>query len=260
MHTHIYNTCITKEILGFFFSNFFPGLAWIPKMPSNWLVCMSFIAGDFILLYFCAPYIDYYNHVNTKKRRNDCTVVYSVCDGVFSLPFYYISMRREFESSCDHNADGTWHSAFFPSILPQASFLSCDTAFIIIAFTGCIRHARGAANLPALFAFCWQWRLDLIAAVTDRPIINHCRHMLSADDRAEAELGSAALCLWLWACSWTISRGQDFWVEARFAVTAPQPFPTSTGSLLKTHSWMPPLNAGGNETGPWRSFLLLPWW
>lgn len=83
--------------------------------------------------------------------------------------------------------------------------------------------------------------------------------MLSADDRAEAELGSAALRLWLWACSWTSSGGQDFWAEARFAVTAPQPFPTSTGSLLKTHCWTPPLKAGGNETGPRCSFFLLPW-
>lgn len=96
MHTHIYNTCITKEILIFFPSNFFPGLAWIPKMPSNWLVCMSFIAGDFVLLYFCAPYIDYYNHVykeNTKKEEMIApwfTLCVTEC-----FPFHFISLCAE---------------------------------------------------------------------------------------------------------------------------------------------------------------------
>lgn len=65
-------------------------------MPSNWLVCMSFIAGDFVLLYFCTPYIDYYNHVykeNTKKEEMIApwfTLCVTEC-----FPFHFISLCAE---------------------------------------------------------------------------------------------------------------------------------------------------------------------
>lgn len=96
--THTYTThALQKKYLFFFFSsNFFPGLAWIPKMPSNWLVCMSFIGGDFVLLYFCTPYIDYYNHVykeNTKKEEM-IALWFTLCV-TECFPFHFISLCAE---------------------------------------------------------------------------------------------------------------------------------------------------------------------